>query len=153
MVLTLLACAVSIGSGSRSLDGQPATANPPLTQPADLAQALKSDHQKPLVLQVGFHVLYEQAHIPGSEYVGPGSRADGIRQLEARVKGLPHSQPIVLYCGCCPWDRCPNMSPAYQELHALGFTNVHLLYIASNFGRDWVDHGYPVARGDAPGTL
>ena len=26
---------------------------------------------KPLVLQVGSHVLYAEAHIPGSEYAGP----------------------------------------------------------------------------------
>jgi len=33
-------------------------------------------------------------------------------------------------------------------LHAMGFTHVKVLYIANNFGADWVDKGYPVAKGD-----
>jgi len=33
-------------------------------------------------------------------------------------------------------------------LRALGFTNVKSLYIANNFGADWVEKGYPVAKGD-----
>jgi hypothetical protein len=30
----------------------------------------------------------------------------------------------------------------------MGFTNVKVLYIADNFGKDWVDKGYPVAKGN-----
>jgi hypothetical protein len=30
----------------------------------------------------------------------------------------------------------------------LKFTQVSVLYIADNFGADWVDHGYPVAAGE-----
>jgi hypothetical protein len=30
----------------------------------------------------------------------------------------------------------------------MGFTNVKVLYIADNFGADWVERGYPVAKGD-----
>jgi hypothetical protein len=29
----------------------------------------------------------------------------------------------------------------------MGFTNVKVLYLADNFGADWVDRGYPVERG------
>ena len=29
--------------------------------------------EKPLILQVGSRMLFAQAHIPGSEYIGPGS--------------------------------------------------------------------------------
>lgn len=152
-VLMLLVCFVSIDARAGNLTGQSATTDPPLMQPADLMRVLKSDHPKPLIIQVGFHVLYVQAHIPGSEYIGPGSNADGIRQLHKRVDGLPRTQSILLYCGCCPWNRCPNVNPAYQELRTIGFTNVQILYIAGNFGKDWVEKGYPVAKGDEPGTL
>jgi hypothetical protein len=48
---------------------------------------------------------------------------------------------IVLYCGCCPWGRCPNVGPAYKALHDQGFTNVKVLYLANNFGDDWVAKG------------
>jgi hypothetical protein len=29
----------------------------------------------------------------------------------------------------------------------MGFTNVKVLYLADNFGANWVDKGYPVERG------
>ncbi len=117
-----------------------------ILQPAELVQMLKSS-AKPLVLQTGSHVLYAEAHIPGAEYAGPAGKSEGIDALRARVSGLSKDTLIVIYCGCCPWVRCPNIRPAYKELQALGFTNVKALYIAQNFGADWVDKGYPVAKG------
>jgi hypothetical protein len=30
----------------------------------------------------------------------------------------------------------------------VGFTNVKVLYISNNFGTNWVDKGYPVAKGE-----
>lgn len=100
------------------------------------------------MIQVGSHVLYEQAHIPGSEYIGPASYESGLQQLRQRVQALPRRKFIVLYCGCCPWSHCPNVKPADDALRALGFTNVKVLYIADNFGANWVNKGYPVAKGD-----
>lgn len=102
----------------------------------------------PLIIQVGSHVLYSQAHIPGSEYIGPASSDGGIQQLRKRVESLTRTKSIVLYCGCCPWNRCPNVKPAYDALQAMGFRNFKVLYIANNFGADWVDKGYPTAKGD-----
>ena len=125
------------------------SSTPQLIQPEELAKIVRSSKaDKPLILQVGFHVLYQQAHIPQAEYIGPASGAEGLQQLRKRVAALPHSQLIVLYCGCCPWSKCPNVNPAYGELHAMGFTNVKVLYVADNFGKDWVDKGYPVAKGN-----
>ena len=122
---------------------------PQLIQPEELARSVQSSKRdKPLILQVGFHVLYLQAHIPRSEYIGPASGPEGLQQLRKRVAALPHSQLIVLYCGCCPWRKCPNVNPAYKELHEMGFTNVRVLYITDNFGKDWVDKGFPVAKGE-----
>ena len=54
----------------------------------------------------------------------------------------------MIYCGCCPWSHCPNVKPADDALRAMGFTNVKVLYIADNFGADWVNKGYPVAKGE-----
>ena len=100
------------------------------------------------MIQVGSHVLFSQAHIPGSEYMGPGNTASGLQQLRKRVELLPKKKFIVLYCGCCPWNHCPNVQPAEEALRAMGFTKVKVLYMANNFGMDWVDKGYPVAKGD-----
>ena len=119
-----------------------------LIQPEELLRVLKSsEKEKPLVLQVGSRVMYGQAHIPGSEYAGPGSTAAGIESLEDTVSALPKNRNIILYCGCCPWGRCPNVGPAYKRLHELGFTHVHVLYLANNFGDDWVNKGYPAVKG------
>jgi thiosulfate/3-mercaptopyruvate sulfurtransferase len=117
-----------------------------ILQPAELVQMLNSS-AKPLVLQTGSHVLYAEAHIAGAEYAGPGGTSAGIEVLRERAAGLNKDTLIVIYCGCCPWTRCPNIKPAYQQLQALGFTNVKALYLAQNFGTDWVDKGYPVAKG------
>lgn len=125
-----------------------ATTGPRLIQPDELVSILKSaSRRKPLIIQVGFHVLYQQAHIPGSEYIGPADHAEGLQKLRKRLEDLSRTRSIVLYCGCCPWGNCPNVNPAYKELRAMGFNNVKVLYIAHNFGTDWVDKGYPVARG------
>ncbi len=119
-----------------------------LLQPEELNHLLQAQGaNKPLVLQVGSRMLFAQAHIAGSEYAGPGSQIDGLSQLQARVAPLPRNGFIVLYCGCCPWSRCPNVGPAFKLLRDQGFTNVKVLYIANNLGTDWVDKGYPVERG------
>jgi len=117
-------------------------------QPEELNRLLQAAAtKKPLVLQVGSHVLFAEAHIAGSEYIGPGSRPAGLDLLKTRVASLSHDTLIVLYCGCCPWDRCPNIAPAFNTLRQMGFTNVKLLYLPDNFGANWVDKGYPVERG------
>jgi rhodanese-related sulfurtransferase len=119
-----------------------------LLQPEDLVRILKStEKEKPVILQVGSRVMFSQVHIPGAEFAGPGSQASGIQSLESTVASLPKSRQIVLYCGCCPWNRCPNVGPAYKRLHDLGFTNVKVLYMANNFGDDWVSKGYPAVKG------
>ncbi len=119
-----------------------------LLQPEELNRLLQAKGaNKPLVLQVGFKMLFNQAHIAGSEYAGAGSQPQGLNQLQARVSQLPRKTFIVLYCGCCPWNRCPNIGPAFRLLHDMGFTNVKVLYLPNNLGADWADKGYPVDRG------
>lgn len=119
-----------------------------LLRPEELMQILSSaGKDRPLILQIGSHVLYAEAHVPGSEYVGAAGNGAGLQALRERVKELRKDQFLVIYCGCCPWDRCPNIRPAYRQLHALGFTHLKVLYLAQNFGIDWVDKGYPVSKG------
>jgi len=114
----------------------------------DLVKILNSSKDKPPLIHVGSHVLYTQAHIPNSEYIGPTSDPAALQRLRIRVDSLPRNKFIVLYCGCCPWTHCPNMKPADDLLHSMGFTNVRSLYIPNNFGADWVQKGYPVAKGE-----
>lgn len=129
---------------ARSLQAQSAGEIPKsaLLQPAELAALLRTS-SKPLILQVGSHQLFNEAHIPNSQYAGPGSSEAGLASLESRLKPLPRTQPIVLYCGCCPWTKCPNIRAAYANAVKLGFTQVKALYIPQDYGTDWVDKGYP----------
>jgi len=144
--------AILIGAAGRVLaDHKPASSIPTaaLIQPADFAATLNAAAaSKPLILQVGPHILFAQAHVVGSEYVGAASTEAGLHQLRKRVESVPHSKFIILYCGCCPWSHCPNIKPADDALTAMGFTNVKVLYISDNFGTNWVDKGYPTAKGE-----
>lgn len=120
-----------------------------LMQPEELIRLLAARQgEKPLLIQVGSHVLYQEAHIPGSEYVGPASSAAGLEKLRQRLQSVPRKTRIILYCGCCPWAHCPNIKPAWELSLSMGFSKVKVLYIAENFGTNWVDKGYPTAKGD-----
>ena len=94
----------------------------------EVAQALKGA-RKPVVLYVGPKSIYAQAHIPGAENIGPVARPEGMEKLRARATSLPKDSPVVIYCGCCPWEHCPNIRPAYAELRKAGFTSVRVLYL------------------------
>ena len=119
-----------------------------LIQPVDFAAALQqSKTPRPLILQVGFRKAYAQAHIPDAEYVGEADDADGLKALQKRVANLPADSAIVIYCGCCPWRKCPNIAAAFDALHELGFKNVKVIYFADDFGTNWVDMGYPTTKG------
>jgi thiosulfate/3-mercaptopyruvate sulfurtransferase len=117
-----------------------------LLSPEELVKVLQSRSAKPVIFSVGPRLLYQQGHIPGAEYMGPGSDPAGLKQLHEHAQKLPRNSFIVLYCGCCPWIYCPNINPAYQELSKMGFTNVKVLKIENNFGSDWVAKQYPTTR-------
>src|SRR5580704_5154085 len=51
-----------------------------LLQPDELRLMLRAQ-EKPLVLQVGSHVLYAEAHVPGAEYAGATGSSSGIASL------------------------------------------------------------------------
>ena len=126
--------------------------NPPWTSQqtmhaADLAKMVGKN--QPHVFQVGFAQLYRSKHVPGSIYAGPALNPEGLAELKKAVASLPKDAPIVLYCGCCPWDHCPNMKPAFKLLHGLGYSNVKIVEIPDNFGQDWVEKGYPVEGNSA----
>jgi thiosulfate/3-mercaptopyruvate sulfurtransferase len=151
---TILALGMGMGClfGASGVDAEAVAASSipaaDLLQPADLAATLQSKSAaRPLVLQVGFRKLFDEAHIIGAEYAGPGGESAGLAMLRKRVATLPRDAAIVIYCGCCPWGHCPNIGAAFAALRTLGFLNVKALYIADNFGTDWIEKGYPVTGG------
>jgi thiosulfate/3-mercaptopyruvate sulfurtransferase len=117
-----------------------------LVQPEDLAKQLQGDH-KPTVVCVGPRALYNGAHIPGALYHGPASTPDGLSDLLAWAKSAPKDSHVVIYCGCCPFERCPNVRPAFKALSEMGFTNLKVLALPNNFHTDWTAKGFPVDTG------
>jgi hypothetical protein len=114
-------------------------------QPAGLAKELGKG-LKPEIACVGFDALYRTAHISGAVYHGPASTPEGLEDLKKWARAVPRGQRIVLYCGCCPMDRCPNIRPAFEALKQMGFTRLQILSIPQDFERDWVDKGFPVEK-------
>ncbi|MGI9101443.1 MAG: rhodanese-like domain-containing protein [Terriglobales bacterium] len=147
--LPFLLLAAVFGVLSLAADQKPGEVPPAaLVQSDALSRSLQSPAGKPTILYVGPRFLYTQAHIPGAEFIGPASDSASLQRLKARAGSLKKDAPIVVYCGCCPWDHCPNIRPAYKQLQDLGFTKVKALYLATSFGADWVEKGYPVEKGE-----
>ena len=121
----------------------------PRIQPRELAGRLQAKGAPPALLHVGFAVLYRGKHIPNSVYTGAASTPEGLATLKAAAGKFPRDAEIVVYCGCCPWDHCPNIKPAMELLRQMGFTRVKALYIPTNMVKDWFDPGYPAELGEA----
>ena len=83
---------------------------------------------------------------PGRSTRDLARKSEGIELLKKAVAGQPKDREIVLYCGCCPWEKCPNMRPAFAALHEMGFTRVKAMVIPENLKTDWVDKGYPTEK-------
>jgi rhodanese-related sulfurtransferase len=107
---------------------------------------IRSGHA-PTILQVGFTTLFQEAHIQGAVHAGPAVSDTGMALLRQTVAHLDRHKLLVIYCGCCPWPKCPNIRPAFEQLRRMGFTNVKAVYIPHNFGESWVNHGYPTVKG------
>ena len=140
-----LAVASSVGVFRSS--GQTAPVDPwpssALLEPSALAKLLQTKSNRPVVICVAFPVLYRQRHIPDSKFAGPTSKTEGLSALKEAVNAVPKAPEIVVYCGCCPMVKCPNIRPAYSCLKDLGYTNVRVLSLATNFHTDWVEKGFP----------
>lgn len=115
-----------------------------LVKPAALVKELRAGGQSLHILCVTFPFLYQAKHIPHAQFAGPASKPEGIAKLLAATKDLPKNAALVVYCGCCPMKKCPNILPAYETLRRLAFRNVRVLDLPDNFHTDWVMKGYPV---------
>jgi thiosulfate/3-mercaptopyruvate sulfurtransferase len=113
-----------------------------LLEPSQLAKAIESGHP-PVILSAAFPVLYRGKHIVHAINAGPTSKPEGIAALRSAVAQLPKDADLVIYCGCCPLVKCPNIRPAYQTLKELGFRHIRVLNLADNLHQDWVSKGYP----------
>ena len=119
-----------------------------IMQPDALA-ALVGKPAAPMVISVAFPVLYRNKHIVHALDAGAASKPEGIAALKTLVATAPKNADIVIYCGCCPMDKCPNIRPAYSALKSMGFEHVRVLSVPTNMSADWYSHRYPSEPGTA----
>ena len=124
-----------------------AAADMALVQPPELASQLAGKGARPAIFMVGPNVLFRSKHIPGAVYAGPGNGEAGLAMLKAEAGKLPRDREVMVYCGCCPWDHCPNVKPAMNLLKQMGFAKAKALYLDQGFKGDWLDKGYAAEAG------
>lgn len=118
-------------------------------QPADLMKELgeSKSANRPIVVCVGFRPLYAGGHVPGAVFHGAAQSEQGLADLKKWAQGISRSANLVVYCGCCPLEHCPNLRPAFTALHDMGFTQLRVLLLPHDFATDWVEKGYPIEKG------
>jgi len=115
--------------------------------PSEFSKELAIGKSAPTVLFVGFQRLYTAGHIKGAQNHGSAGRAEGVAQIKAWADALPRSTRLVIYCGCCPMERCPNIRPAFAALQEMGFTNLRVLILPTSFEVDWAQEGMSYDKG------
>jgi hypothetical protein len=109
-----------------------------LLEPSDLSAAIKADKNIPVIFSIG-----PGAIIPHSRDIGMIKDAENMKKFKDELSALPKDTAIVIYCGCCPFEHCPNIRPAMQLLKDMKFTNYKLLDLPHNIKIDWISKGLP----------
>lgn len=113
-----------------------------LLAPAELNKTLANPKApKTYIYSIGY-----QAVIKNSIDIGAGANRDNQKKLKQQLSKLPKDANIVIYCGCCPFERCPNVRPVFNMLNEMGFKNHKLLNLPQNIKVDWIDKGYVVKK-------
>lgn len=111
-----------------------------LMDPADLAQNLNTIMaRKPTIFNIG-----PSGAIKESISIGATQHDGNVADLRSKLESMNRDAQIVIYCGCCPFDVCPNIRPAFSLLNEMGFKNHKLLNLPENLKVDWIDKGYPM---------
>jgi hypothetical protein len=111
-----------------------------LMAPKELAAIINSSTElKPLIISVGPAGLIKDA-----VDIGPAHEKQNLNKLKELLSKEKKDREIVIYCGCCPFQNCPNIRPAFSLLNDMKFTNHKLLDMPHNLKTDWINYGYPM---------
>jgi len=146
--LVATAAALMLASAISTLADSDPWTKAQTVQPVDLAKELENSKTAPTVVFVGFKRLYTSGHIKGAQYHGTAGSDDGLKDLTTWASTLSRTTNVVIYCGCCPMERCPNIRPAFKALQGLGFKNLRVLLLPQDFGTDWAGKGLPYDKGN-----
>ena len=112
--------------------------NDDLLEPSELSTKIKANKDLPAIFSIG-----PGAIIPHSKDIGMVKEAENLQKFTDQLSTLAKNSQIIIYCGCCPFEHCPNVRPAIQLLKDLNFTNYKLLDLPHNIKVDWIDRGFP----------
>jgi hypothetical protein len=111
-----------------------------LKDPAVLAAAIANPKApRSLIFNIG-----PVQQIKGAIAIGPANKSANLEKLKQQLAKMPKDKEVIIYCGCCPYSRCPNVRPAFELLQKLKFKNAMLLNLPSNLKDDWISKGYPL---------
>ena len=134
-----LAAVICLSSLSLAQADEPWT-DKQLKDPAALAATLAdSKAPQPVIFNIG-----PVQQIKGAVAIGSTSAEENLDKLKKQLAKLPKDKEVIIYCGCCPFRRCPNVRPAFELLKKLKFTNAKLLNLPTNLNNDWISKGYPL---------
>jgi len=113
-----------------------------LIQPSELAQKLNdSKGIKPIVFNVGPVVK-----IKTSINIGAVNSKEGLGKFKREAAKISKEKEVVVYCGCCSSQNCPNIRPAINYLVENNFKKAKVLDIPTGIKEDWVQKGYPIEK-------
>ena len=113
-----------------------------LVEPQELAAIISSPGSKEYVV---FNIGAVE-DIKGAKHIGPVSKTQNMDDFKMALQRLPKKTRVIIYCGCCPFTKCPNVGPAFITAQKLGFANVKILDLPVNLKTNWTAKGYPLAE-------
>jgi thiosulfate/3-mercaptopyruvate sulfurtransferase len=138
-LILILLSALFIGCSKSDKSSEPWT-KAQLMEPSVLASTINDPSKKqPIILDIGSF-----GGVKNSVRIGPARVKANLDKLKEAAGKYPKDADIVIYCGCCPFNDCPNIRPAFKLMKDMGYTNVKLLNLPHNLKTDWADKGYPM---------
>ena len=113
-----------------------------ILQPETLAATMQNAKAKqPIIINIG-----PAGSIKTSVSFGSTQDKESLDSLQHFLQKIPKNTEVVLYCGCCPFEHCPNIRPAFTLIKQMKFTNPKLLNLSHNLKVDWIDKGFPMSE-------
>jgi len=110
-----------------------------LLEPGALNYAI-GQNKAPVILNIG-----SVEDIKGAIHIGPIKETANLEKLKNTLSSINKKAEVVIYCGCCPFGKCPNIRPAYTLLKEMGYSNVKVLNLYVNLRTNWTTAGYPLS--------
>ena len=142
LTTTSISMAQTTFNPNQSLDKRNTWTEKDLMEPSALAAIISNPKAK----QAQIFNIGVVEDIKGAKKMGGASVKANLEKFKNALSSLPKNTLVVVYCGCCPFEKCPNIRPAFNLMKSMGFTNGKLLNLPTNLKQNWIDKGFPLAQ-------